>query len=144
MFDDGANFSKRIKEKSSYYSLSQWKKDFKQSRVYKKISCEYPSINFVGKPNRKIKRKNHEMNPTKFKNIFDDVKFIPLSSFSSEKKRSESNSREKDSNRTLNKIRRNKFLNLFNQNNKVHDLLFNQKLESKKKKLKIENTDNNI
>ena len=119
LFDDNANFSRRIKEKNSYYSLSQWKKDFKKSRVYKKISCEYPSINFVGKPKRKLKRKNQEFSPRRIKNVFDDVRFVPLSSFLSENKGSENNSKEKIKTRTLNKIRRKKFLNIFEQNNKI-------------------------
>ena len=119
LFDDNANFTRRIKEKNSYYSLSQWKKDFKKSRVYKKISCEYPSINFVGKPKRKLKRKNQEFSPRRVKNVFDDVRFVPLSSFLSENKGSENNSKEKIKTRTLNKIRRKKFLNIFEQNNKI-------------------------
>lgn len=132
ILDDNFNLSKRIKEKSSYYSLSQWKKDFKKSRVYKKISCEYPSINFVGKTKRKIKTKNQEMSPTKFINAFSDVKFIPISSFSSGNKRSSSNSRDKDKdkNRTLNKIRRNKFNKLFEENNKI---IFDKQLKNMKK-----------
>ena len=119
LFDDNANFSRRIKEKNSYYSLSQWKKDFKKSRVYKKISCEYPSINFVGKPKRKLKRKNQELSPRRIKNVFDDVRFVPLSSFLSENKGSENNSKDKIKTRTLNKIRRKKFMNIFEQNNKI-------------------------
>ena len=119
LFDDNANFSRRIKEKNSYYSLSQWKKDFKKSRVYKKISCEYPSINFVGKPKRKLKRKNQEFSPRRVKNVFDDVRFVPLSSFLSENKGSENNSKDKIKTRTLNKIRRKKFMNIFEQNNKI-------------------------
>lgn len=119
LFDDNANFSKRIKEKNSYYSLSQWKKDFKKSRVYKKISCEYPSINFVGKPKRKLKRKNQELSPRRIKNVFEDVRFVPISSFLSEHKRSENNSKEKIKTDTFNKIRRKKFLNIFEQNNKI-------------------------
>ena len=119
LFDDNANFSKRIKEKNSYYSLSQWKKDFKKSRVYKKISCEYPSINFVGKPKRKLKRKNQELSPRRIKNVYDDVRFVPISSFLSEHKRSENNSKEKIKTDTFNKIRRKKFLNIFEQNNKI-------------------------
>ena len=55
--DENYNLNKRIREKESYYSLSQWRKDFKKSRIYKKISCEYPSINFVGKPKRKLIKK---------------------------------------------------------------------------------------
>ena len=119
LFDDNANFSKRIKEKNSYYSLSQWKKDFKKSRVYKKISCEYPSINFVGKPKRKLKRKNQELSPRRIKNVFDDVRFVPISSFLSEHKRSENNSKENIKTSTFNKIRRKKFMNIFEQNNKI-------------------------
>ena len=137
IYDDNINLSKRIKEKSSYYSLSQWKKDFKRSRIYKKISCEYPSINFVGKPKRRLMKKNQEISPRKFINVFNDVKFIPLSSFSSDKRRSESNSRDKDNNRTLNKIRRNKYHRLIEQNNKI---IFNKNLSKRKRILNIENT----
>ncbi len=130
LFDDNANFSKRIKEKNSYYSLSQWKKDFKKSRVYKKISCEYPSINFVGKPKRKLKRKNQELSPRRIKNVFEDVRFVPISSFLSEQKRSENNSKEKIKTDTFNKIRRKKFLNIFEQNNKI--INNNQNINSNK------------
>ena len=119
LFDDNANFSKKKKKKNSYYSLSQWKKDFKKSRVYKKISCEYPSINFVGKPKRKLKIKNQELSPRRIKNVFEDVRFVPISSFLSEHKRSENNSKEKIKTDTFNKIRRKKFLNIFEQNNKI-------------------------
>lgn len=79
--------SKRINEKNSVYSLSQWKKDFKKSRVYKKISCEYPSINFV-KP-----KKNLKFNiPLSFPNvddnynIFKEIKFKPFTSFLEDEK----------------------------------------------------------
>ena len=139
IFDDNMNLSKRIKEKSSYYSLSQWKKDFKKSRIYKKISCEYPSINFVGKPRRLIK-KNQEISPKKFINVFNDVKFIPLNSFSSDKKRSDS-SRDTDKDNTLSKIRRKKFHELIEQNNKI---IFNTKLGKKNGIFNIENTYNKI
>ena len=139
IIDDNHNLSKRIREQSSYYSLSQWKKDFKKSRIYKKISCEYPSINFVGKTKKKIKSKNQEMSPRKFINAFQDVKFIPLSSFSSGNKRSSSNSRDKDKdkNRTLNKIRRNKFNKLFEENNKI---IFEKQLNNLKRILKNDST----
>ncbi len=130
LFDDNANFSKRIKEKNSYYSLSQWKKDFKKSRVYKKISCEYPSINFVGKPKRKLKIKNQELSPRRIKNVFEDVRFVPISSFLSEHKRSENNSKEKIKTDIFNKIRRKKFLNIFEQNNKI--INNNQNINSNK------------
>ena len=115
--DDNLNLTKRIKEKSSYYSLSQWKKDFKKSRIYKKISCEYPSINFTGKQKKKI-RKNHEMSPKIEKNIFQDIKFIPFTSFSIDNK-TNNNSKDKNKNRTLNKIKRFKYAQLIENNNKI-------------------------
>ena len=119
LFDDNLNLSKRIKEKSSYYSLSQWKKDFKKSRIYKKISCEYPSINFVGKPKRKITKKNQKISPIKFHNIFNDVRFIPLSSFSSDYKRNNHNTLDNDNNKKISNIRKDKFHKLFEENNKI-------------------------
>ena len=82
-------------------------------------------------------KKNQEISPRKFINVFNDVKFIPLSSFSSDKRRSESNSRDKDNNRTLNKIRRNKYHRLIEQNNKI---IFNKNLSKRKRILNIENT----
>ena len=118
LFDDNLNLSKRIKEKSSYYSLSQWKKDFKKSRIYKKISCEYPSINFTGKPKKKI-NKNHEMSPRHNINIFQDIKFIPFTSFSCDKKRNKSNSRERDKNSVLDKIKRYKYSKIIEDNKKL-------------------------
>ena len=77
------NLQKRIIEKNSVYSISQWKKDFKKSRIYKKISCEYPSINFVAKPKNKMKQ-NYVFNPTKDFNIFNEVRFKPFESFEEE------------------------------------------------------------
>ncbi len=77
------NLQKRIIEKNSVYSISQWKKDFKKSRIYKKISCEYPSINFVAKPKNKMKQ-NYVFNPTKDFNIFKEVRFKPFESFEEE------------------------------------------------------------
>ena len=136
--DENYNLNKRIREKESYYSLSQWKKDFKKSRIYKKISCEFPSINFVGSPKKKsIIKRNLEMSPIKFINNFNDVKFIPINSFSSDNKRNESNVKDKAQNNTLDKLRRIKFTKLFEENNKV---IFNKKLNTNKKFLSIENT----
>ena len=143
IIDENINLSKRIKEKSSYYSLSQWKKDFKKSRIYKKIVCEFPSINFVGNPFKKkhIIKKKIELSPKKFIEGLNDVKFVPITSFSSENKRSENNmnygNKDKDKNKTLSKIRKIKFIKLFEQNNKV---IFNKKLNANKKSLSIENT----
>ena len=95
----GNNFDlqKRINEKNSVYSLSQWKKDFKRSRVYKKISCEYPSINFVAKKKNKIKH-NYVFSPTKNINIFSGTKFKPFESFEEENSK-DSNSHSKNKRR---------------------------------------------
>ena len=78
------DLKKRINEKNSVYSLSQWKKDFKKSRIYKKISCEFPSINFVAKPKRKITQ-NYAFSPNKDINIFSGTRFKPFESFEEEK-----------------------------------------------------------
>ena len=80
---DILNFNKRINEKSSVYSVAQWKKDFKRSRIYKKISCEYPSINFVKKPKRNIKN-NYAFSPTNNYNVFSGIRFKPFASFEEE------------------------------------------------------------
>ena len=63
--------------------MSQWKKDFKKSRIYKKISCEYPSINFVAKPKRKFTQ-NYAFSPKVDYNIFNGIKFKPFTSFENE------------------------------------------------------------
>jgi hypothetical protein len=117
--DENYNLNKRIREKESYYSLSQWRKDFKKSRIYKKISCEYPSINFVGKPKRKITKKNQKISPIKFLNIFNDVRFIPIYSFSSDYKRNNHNTLDNDNNKKISNIRKDKFHKLFEENNKI-------------------------
>lgn len=77
----GGNFSlsKRINEKNSVYSREQWKKDFERSRVYKKISCEYPSINFVGKKKRKF-NSNYIFGSKKELNYLGEISFKPFSS----------------------------------------------------------------
>ena len=90
IFDNNFNLTKRINEKNSVYSLSQWKKDFKKSRIYKKISCEYPSINFVAKPKRKFTQ-NYAFSPKVDYNIFNGIKFKPFTSFENENNK-ESNS----------------------------------------------------
>ena len=90
IFDKNFNLTKRINEKNSVYSLSQWKKDFKKSRIYKKISCEYPSINFVAKPKRKFTQ-NYAFSPKVDYNIFNGIKFKPFTSFENENNK-ESNS----------------------------------------------------
>ena len=99
----GYNFDlkKRINEKNSVYSLSQWKKDFKRSRIYKKISCEYPSINFVGKK-KKIITQNYVFSPKKDYNIFNGIRFKPFESFEEENSKGEkSNNKNKKRRRKL-------------------------------------------
>ena len=108
IFGDHFNLSKRINEKNSVYSLSQWKRDFKRSRVYKKISCKYPSINFVKKPKRVFKN-NYAFSPTHNTNMFNEIRFKPFESFEEE------NSKE---NNSLNKKRRRK--RNFNFSHKKH------------------------
>ena len=78
----GDNFSltKRITEKGSVYSRAQWQKEFKMSRVYKKISCEYPSINFVAKKKRNMKS-NFVFGSKKEDNILGEISFKPFASF---------------------------------------------------------------
>ena len=78
----GDNFSltKRITEKGSVYSRAQWQKEFKMSRVYKKISCEYPSINFVSKKKRNMKS-NFVFGSKKEDNILGEISFKPFASF---------------------------------------------------------------
>ena len=77
----GGNFSltKRINQKNSVYSREQWKKDFERSRVYKKISCEYPSINFVAKKKRKL-NSNYIFGSKKELNYLGEISFKPYSS----------------------------------------------------------------
>ena len=103
----GNNFDlkKRINEKNSVYSLTQWKKDFKKSRIYKKISCEYPSINFVGKKKNKIKH-NYVFSPQKDFNIFNGIRFKPFESFEEENSKGEKS-------HSKNKKRRRKLLFLY-------------------------------
>ena len=78
----GDNFSltKRITEKGPVYSRAQWQKEFKMSRVYKKISCEYPSINFVAKKKRNMKS-NFVFGSKKEDNILGEISFKPFASF---------------------------------------------------------------
>ena len=78
----GDNFSltKRITEKGPVYSRAKWLKEFKMSRVYKKISCEYPSINFIAKKKRKMKS-NFVFGSKKEDNILGEISFKPFASF---------------------------------------------------------------
>lgn len=108
LFGDNYDFNSRIKEKTSVYSRSQWKKDFKRSRVYKKISCEYPSINFVAKKKRNLKN-NFKLSPCNDINMFNAMNFKPFTSVdidesqngSPSKINSKSNARKRSKKRKL-------------------------------------------
>ncbi len=100
-FDKTFNLNKRINQKSSVYSLSQWKKDFKQSRVYKKISCEYPSINFIGKAKRNMKH-NYGFSPNVDYNIFSATKFKPFTPFEEENSKGSNSLNKKKKKRRFN------------------------------------------
>ena len=142
IFDDNINLSKRIREKSSYYSLSQLKDDFKRSREYKKIGCEYPSINFVANMKKKIIKRNNDMLPTKCINSLGNVRFVPISSLSSDGNREYSKNKEKNNiNNIFNTTRKKKFFKLFEKNNKIiFDTKYNMKKNKKIKLIKLENT----
>lgn len=142
IFDENITLSKRIREKSSYYSLSQWKEDFKKSREYKKISCEYPSINFVAKLKKKYIKRNHAIFPKKYFNSLSEVQFIPLSPLNSFNNDNINNnkriySKYQERNKNFDSIRRKKFLKLLEQNNKI---IFDTKYNKKKNIMNIEHT----
>lgn len=77
---DNFTLTKRITEKGPVYSRAQWQKEFEMSRIYKKISCEYPSINFVAKKKRNLKS-NFVFGSKKERNILGEISFRPFASF---------------------------------------------------------------
>ena len=98
-----------INQKLSVYNLSELKKDFKRSRVYKKISCEFPSINFIKK--RKINvNHNYGFTPKTYNNIFSDIRFKPFTPFLNDdtKKNNSYNKKHPRKVRNLKLIRRNR------------------------------------
>ena len=105
----GDNFSltKRITEKGPVYSRAQWQKEFKMSRVYKKISCEYPSINFVAKKKRNMKS-NFVFGSKKEDNILGEISFKPFASYDSNNYSSGSRSSSNRKCRSISKKRRKK------------------------------------
>ncbi len=111
------SLSKRINEKNSVYSLSKWKKDFKKSRIYKKISCEYPSINFVGKPKNKFKKNLPCILPKVDDNynIFKGIKFKPFTSLIEDENTKRNDNSKKNSKR---KKRHFRFLTKNNSDNR--------------------------
>ena len=108
IFGDKYNLTKKIIEKGPVYNLSQWKKDFKRSRIYKKISCEYPSINFVKKPKRKFKD-NYAFCPKNDINMFTGIRFKPFESFEEDNSKGSNNSsKNKKKKRNLTFLHKNK------------------------------------
>lgn len=104
VFGDNFSLTKRINEKSSVYSREQWKKDFKRSRIYKKISCEYPSINFVAKKKRKL-NSNYIFGSKQELNYLGKISFKPYSSVDGDDEASIGSSSNKNSslNKKINK-----------------------------------------
>ena len=37
---------KRLNERTSFYNVDKWKKDYEVSQYYKRSHCQYPSIDF--------------------------------------------------------------------------------------------------
>ena len=137
----GGNFSlsRRINEKNSVYSREQWNKDFQRSRIYKKISCEYPSINFVAKRKRKL-NSNHIFGSKKELNYLGEISFKPYSSVDGDDDASiGSSSNRKNSSLTKKKSKKNKKRNfgslskeLGSESSKKSDIFSDQTSSAKK------------
>ena len=125
----------KMNQKSDY-NLSKLKKDFKRSRIYKKISCEFPSINFVSK-RKKIAKQNYGLTPKTCHNLFNDVRFKPFTPCIEEdsKKDSSFNKKSRKKLRNLKFLHRNKSKN----KDKSQD---SSKVENTKTKTKINNNKN--
>ena len=132
----GGNFSltKRITEKNSVYSREQWQKDFERSREYKKISCEYPSINFVAKKKRKL-NSNFIFGSKKEINYLGHISFKPYSSIDGDDDASMgSSSHRKNNSLTKNKKRNVSSLNKeFASERSKKSLTFSEQTSSGKK-----------
>jgi len=102
---DNFTLTKRITEKGPVYSRAQWQKEFKMSRIYKKISCEYPSINFVAKKKRNLKS-NFVFGSKKEDNILGEISFRPFASFDNNNCSSGSGSSSTRKTRSITKKRR--------------------------------------
>lgn len=101
----------KMNQKSDY-NLSKLKKDFKRSRIYKKISCEFPSINFISKRKKNAKQ-NYGFTPKTCHNLFNDVRFKPFTPCIEEdsKKDSSFNKKSRKKLRNLKFLHRNKSKN---------------------------------
>ena len=97
----------------SDYNLSKLKKDFKRSRIYKKISCEFPSINFISKRKKKAKQ-NYGLTPKTCHNLFNDVRFKPFTPCIEEDSKKDSSFNKK----SRKKLRNLKFLHKNKSKNK--------------------------
>lgn len=75
------------------------------SRIYKKISCEYPSINFVAKKKRNLKS-NFVFGSKKEDNILGEISFRPFASFDNNNCSSGSGSSSTRKTRSITKKRR--------------------------------------
>ena len=136
VFGSNFSFTKRIIEKNSVYSREQWNKDFQRSRVYKKISCEYPSINFVANKKRKL-NSNHIFGSKKELNYLGEISFKPYSSIdgdddasigSSSNRKNSSLTKKKNKKRNIGSLRR----ELASESSKKSDI-FSDQTSSRKK-----------
>ena len=82
------------------------------------------------------------MLPTKCINSLGNVRFIPISSLSSDSNTEYSKNKEKNNmNNIFNTTRKKKFFKLFEKNNKIiFDTKYNMKKNKKIKLIKLENT----
>lgn len=111
--EDLFKLKRNINQKIYLYSLSQLKKDFKQSRIYKKISCEYPSINFIKKRKKNSLPKNLSIGLTPksdSKNSLNDIKFKPFTFFIEDESKKSNNNSSNKKNRNSNANQRNQKL----------------------------------
>ena len=91
---------KRINERSSFYNVAKWERDYEKSQYYKRNHCVYPSIDFYKtqkafykykNESKSMPKSNFPMRSTKYK-FFEDYDandFEGVKNIQSEKKRKE-------------------------------------------------------
>ena len=104
--------------------------------MYKKISCEYPSINFVAKKKRKLNA-NHIFGSKKELNYLGEISFKPYSSIdgdddasigSSSNRKNSSLTKKKNKKRNIGSLRR----ELASESSKKSDIFSDQTSSGKK------------
>ncbi len=91
---------KRINERTSFYNVAKWERDYEKSQYYKRNHCAYPSIDFYKtqktfykykNESKSMPKSNFPMRSTKYK-FFEDYDandFEGVKNIQSEKKRKE-------------------------------------------------------